>query len=70
MARFLNVVVDEGDLICELYDAARCIGCPQSELVQRLCRLKTMKYEYTLQKRSKKDEYVQDEISHIRTLKN
>ena len=61
-ARFLNVVIDDGDLICKFNDAARYIGCSQSSLHERLRRLKTMRYEYTLQKWNKKASYVQYEV--------
>lgn len=61
-ARFLNVVIEDGDLTCELNDAAKYIGCTQSSLLQRLCRLKTLRYEYTLQKWSKTAKYMQYEV--------
>jgi hypothetical protein len=61
-ARFLNVVIHEGGLTCELNDAAKYIGCSQSSLLQRLSRLKTMRYEYTLQKWSKTAKYVQYDV--------
>ena len=61
-AKFLNVVINNGDLICSMSDAIKYIGCRENELKERLCRLKTLGYQYTLQKWDKNAEYVQYEV--------